>query len=141
MSWAVLGTFAAGALFALLATVTWLEAGFEPAALQPLVPLLPLVIGCAAFNALGEEVVYRSGPLAALVGVVGARQALLMTSVWFGLAHYFGSIPEGFGGVVQPGALALLGSAMVTTKGLGWPFLMHVAVDLVVFASIALVST
>jgi membrane protease YdiL (CAAX protease family) len=140
--WAVLGPVAAGVPFALLAAVVWLESGLEPAALERLVPLAPLVIGCAAFNALGEEVVYRSGPLATLVGVVGSRQAVLLTSVWFGLAHYFGSVPDGFDGVLQSGALALLlGSAMVTTKGLGWPFLMHFAVDLVVFASIAVVST
>ncbi|MGR6964033.1 CPBP family intramembrane glutamic endopeptidase [Geodermatophilus sp. URMC 61] len=142
VSWAVLGPVAAGALFALLATMTWLESGLEPAALERLTPLLPLVIGCAAFNALGEEVVYRSGPLATLVGVVGSRQAVLLTSVWFGLAHYSGSVPEGFGGVLQSGALALLlGGAMVATRGLGWPFLIHVAVDLVVFASIAVVGT
>jgi membrane protease YdiL (CAAX protease family) len=142
MSWAVLGPVAAGALFALLATVTWLESGLEPAALARLTPLLPLVIGCAAFNALGEEVIYRCGPMATLVGIVGSRQAVLLTSVWFGLAHYFGSVPEGFGGVLQAGGLALLlGGAMIATRGLGWPLLMHFAVDLVVFASIAVVST
>ena len=62
VSWAVLGTVAAAALFALMATVTWLQSGLEPAALERLVPLLPLVIGCAAFNSLGEEVVYRPVP-------------------------------------------------------------------------------
>ena len=122
--------------------MTWLDAGLEPAALAGLVPVLPLVIGCAAFNALGEEVVYRSGPLAALVGVVGPRQAVLLTSAWFGLAHYFGSVPEGADGVLQSGVLALLlGGAMVATRGLGWPLLIHFAVDLVVFASIAVLST
>ena len=142
VSWAVLGPVAAAALFALMATVAWLQMGLGPAAWERLAPLLPLVIGCAAFNALGEEVVYRSGPLATLVGVVGPRQAVLLTSVWFGLAHYSGSVPEGFGGVLQSGVLALLlGSAMVATRGLGWPFLLHFAVDLVVFASLAVVST
>ena len=141
VSWAVLGPVAAAALFALMATVTWLQTGLGLAAWERLVPLLPLVIGCAAFNALGEEVVYRSGPLATLVSIVGPRQAVLLTSVWFGLAHFSGSVPEGFGGVLQSGVLALLlGSAMVATRGLGWPFLLHFAVDLVVFASLAVVS-
>lgn len=141
-SWASLGPIAAVALLASLATVTYSDAGLEPTALDRLVASLPLVVGCAAFNALGEEVVYRSGPLATLVGVVGSRHAVLLTSVWFGLAHYFGSVPEGFGGVLQSGVLALLlGSAMVATKGLGWPFLLHFTVDLVVFASIAVVGT
>jgi membrane protease YdiL (CAAX protease family) len=142
VSWAVLGPVAAGGLFALLATSVWLESGLEPAAWERLAPVLPLVIACAAFNALSEEVVYRSGPLATLIGVVGSRQAVLLTSVWFGLAHYSGSVPEGFDGVLQSGALALLlGGAMVATRGLGWPLLIHFAVDLVVFASIAVVGT
>jgi membrane protease YdiL (CAAX protease family) len=142
VGWAVLGPVAAGTFFALMATVTWLDAGLEPAALVGLVPVLPLIIGCAAFNALGEEVVYRSGPLATLVGVVGPRQALLLTSAWFGLAHYFGSVPEGPGGVLQSGVLALLlGGAMLATRGLGWPFLIHFAVDFVVFASIAVLGS
>ena len=45
---------------------------------------------------------------------------------WFGFAHYFGSVPEGALGVIQSGTLALLlGSAMVTTRGLGWPWIIH----------------
>ena len=136
------GPVAAAVLVAVLTSATWLQAGLEPAALERLVLALPLVVGCAALNALGEEVVYRSGPLATLVGVVGPRQAVLMTSVWFGLAHYSGSVPDGFAGVLSSGLLALLlGGAMVATRGLGWPFLVHFAVDLVVFASIAVLGT
>src|SRR3712207_9441208 len=86
VSWAALGPVAAAALFALMATVTWLQMGLGPAAWERLVPLLPLAIGCAAFNALGEEVVYRSGPLATLVGVAGPRPAVLPTSVQIGSA-------------------------------------------------------
>jgi membrane protease YdiL (CAAX protease family) len=138
-NWAVLGSIATVVLFAVMAGGTWLDSGFGPGSLRRLVQLLPLVIGCAALNAFGEEVIYRSGPLAALVGVVGPGQAILMTSVWFGFAHYFGSVPDGPVGVIQSGTLALLlGSAMVTTRGLAWPLIIHVALDVVVFASIAM---
>jgi membrane protease YdiL (CAAX protease family) len=138
-SWAVVGGIAAVVLFAIMAAVTWLDSGFGPGSLRRLAQLLPLVIACAAFNAIGEEVVYRSGPLATLVDVVGPGQAILLTSAWFGLAHYFDSVPEGAVGVIQSGILALLlGSAMVTTRGLGWPWIIHVALDVVVFASIAM---
>jgi membrane protease YdiL (CAAX protease family) len=141
LSWAVLGSIAAIVLFAMMAGVTWLESSFGPGSLGRLAQLLPLVIACAAFNAFGEEVIYRCGPLATLVGVVGSGQAILMTSVWFGFAHYFNSVPEGAIGVIQSGLLALLlGSAMVTTKGLGWPWIIHLAIDVVVFASIAMAS-
>jgi hypothetical protein len=53
-----------------------------------------------------------------------------------------GSVPEGPGGVLQSGVLALLlGGAMLATRGLGWPFLIHFAVDFVVFASIAVLGS
>ncbi|WP_280140577.1 CPBP family glutamic-type intramembrane protease [Geodermatophilus africanus] len=72
---------------------------------------------------------------------LGPRQAVLMTSLWFGLAHYSGSVPDGFAGVLSSGLLALLlGGAMVATRGLGWPFVLHFAVDLVVFAWIAVLA-
>lgn len=65
-----------------------------------------------------------------------------MTSMWFGLSHYYGGTPEGPVGALQAGALALLlGKAMVATKGLGWPWIIHVAMDVVVFASIAVAAT
>ena len=100
-----------------------------------------MILACAAFNAFGEEVIYRSGPLATLVGVVGSTQALLLTSLWFGLAHYFGSMPEGPAGVVASGGLALLlGRVMLATRGLAWPWLMHFAIDTAVFVSIALAT-
>jgi membrane protease YdiL (CAAX protease family) len=140
-SWAMVGSIATVVLFTMVAGVTWLDSGFGPGSLRRLAQILPLVILCAAFNAFGEEVIYRSGPLATLVGVVGPGQAILMTSVWFGLAHYFNSVPEGAVGVIQSGILALLlGRAMVTTRGLGWPWIIHMALDVVVFASIAMAA-
>jgi len=142
LNWAAVGPALAGTLLVLFGVPTWLGSGLGLEFFVRLGPFLPLVIGAAAFNALAEEIVYRAGPLATLTRVVGPRQAVLLTSVWFGLAHYFGSVPEGFGGVVQSGVLALvLGWAMVATRGLGWPWILHFAIDLVVFASIAVGSS
>ena len=42
---------------------------------------------------------------------------------------------------MSDGRTVVLGGAMVATRGLGWPFLVHFAVDLVVFASIAVLGT
>lgn len=60
-----------------------------------------------------------------------------MTSVSFGLGHYCGRIPTGPVGAVQCGVLALLlGAAMIGDPG--WPaLLIHIALDVVIFASIA----
>jgi membrane protease YdiL (CAAX protease family) len=141
VSWAVVATSAAVAIFALLAVASWPASGLGTARLTDLLPWVPVILACAAFNAFGEEVIYRSGPLATLVEVVGSTQALLLTSLWFGLAHYFGSIPDGTAGVVASGVLALLlGGAMLATKGLAMPWLMHVAVDTSIFISIALAT-
>jgi len=40
---------------------------------------------------------------------------------------------------VQSGLVALLfGSAMVETKGLAWPWIMHFVIDLVIYTNLAL---
>jgi membrane protease YdiL (CAAX protease family) len=141
VSWAVVATSAAVAIFALLAAASWPASGLGTTPLQELLPWIPAILAGAVFNAFGEEVIYRSGPLATLVGVVGATQALLLTSLWFGLAHYFGSVPDGAAGVVASAGLALLlGGAMLRTKGLAWPWLVHIAVDTAIFISIALAT-
>jgi membrane protease YdiL (CAAX protease family) len=141
VSWAVVAPSVALVIFVLLAAASWPASGLGTTPLQRLLPWIPVILACAALNAFYEEVIYRSGPLATLVGVVGSTQALLLTSLWFGLAHYFGSVPDGVAGVVASGGLALLlGGAMLATKGLAWPWLMHVAIDTAIFISIALAT-
>ena len=142
LHWGALGTIATVLLFAGFATQMWLDGAFPADWLQRLLPVAPLVLVSAFFNAFGEEVIFRSGPLGLLHRIVGSTQAILMTSMWFGLAHYYGGTPEGPMGALQAGALALLlGKAMIATKGLGWPLIIHIAMDVVVFASIAVAAT
>jgi membrane protease YdiL (CAAX protease family) len=141
-SWAVVGTITTTLLAGGFAAQMWLEGAFPGQGLQRLLPLAPLVMAVAALNAFGEEVIYRAGPLAFLVRVVGPNQAVLMTAAWFGLGHYYDAIPSGPTGAIQAAALGLLlGRAMVATKGLGWPWIIHTAIDLVIFASIAVAAT
>jgi membrane protease YdiL (CAAX protease family) len=87
LSWAVLGTIATVLLAGGFAALMWLEGAFPGQGFDRLLPLAPLVVAVAALNAFGEEVIYRAGPLAFLLRVVGPNQAVLMTSVWFGLGH------------------------------------------------------
>ena len=99
---------------------------------------LPLILLTAALNAFGEEVMYRAAPLATLLPAVGPGHALWLTSLWFGLGHYYGGIPSGPVGVVQAGLLALLlGRAMLDTGGMGWSWIIHLAIDTVIFSFIA----
>jgi len=96
----------------------------NPAALSNLaavLPWLPLVLLNAGLNAFGEEVLFRGAPLGTLLPAVGPKHALWLTSLWFGLGHYYGGIPSGPVGLVQSGLLALLmGKAVLDTRGLGW---------------------
>ncbi len=52
------------------------------------VPLLPSVLFFAAVNALTEEIYFRASFLSTLHDVVGKTHTLLLTSVYFGLAHW-----------------------------------------------------
>lgn len=102
-------------------------------------PWLPLVLLSAALNAFGEEAMYRAAPLATLLPAVGPKHALWMTAIWFGLGHYYGGIPSGPFGFVQSGLLGLLlGKAMLDTRGMGWPWIIHVSLDIVIYSFIAM---
>jgi hypothetical protein len=69
---------------------------------------------------------------------VGPRHALWLTALWFGLGHYYGGVPSGPVGFVQSGLLALLlGKAMLDTRGIAWPWTIHVALDTVIYLFIA----
>lgn len=101
-------------------------------------PLLPAVLLLAAVNAFTEEVYFRASFLATLVAPIGRAHALLITVVFFGLAHYLYGSPPGIAGAAMTGFLAyLLGKAMLETKGLAWPWLIHIVPDVVIFASYA----
>jgi hypothetical protein len=72
------------------------------------------------------------------VGQWRAMPALLLTAVFFGLPHHYG-FPPGIGGPILTGFLAwLLGKAMLETMGFPWRWVIHVAPDVVIFFSYAL---
>jgi membrane protease YdiL (CAAX protease family) len=112
LRWGVVGTIATVLLVAGFATQMWSITAFIAYGWS-LIMLSPLVIASAALNAFGEEVIYRAAPLAFLHRVVGSGQAILITSVWFGLGHYYGGIPSGLSGAVEVGSLGLLLGAMM----------------------------
>ncbi len=102
-------------------------------------PLLPAALLFAAINAFTEEVYFRSSFLATLPEAVGRSHALLMTVLFFGLAHYLSGSPPGIPGAVMTGFLAfLLGKAMLETRGMLWPWFIHFVPDVVIFVSYAL---
>jgi membrane protease YdiL (CAAX protease family) len=109
--------------------------------LDKVIPLLPATAILALMNAFGEELAYRATPLSQLWQVVGKRQALWMTSLWFGLGHYYGGISFGAIGAIFFTFVAILfGKAMIETKGLALPVSMHILGDIVLFLILALGS-
>ena len=59
--------------------------------------------------------------------------------LWLG--HYYGGFPSGPAGMVQSGLLALLmGKAMLDTRGMGWAWTIHVAIDMVIYVILAVTS-
>lgn len=105
------------------------------------VPLLPAVLVFALMNAFGEELFYRAAPLSQLWQVVGKRQAIWMTALWFGLGHYYGGISFGaMGAVFFTLSAVLFGKAMLETRGLAVPVFMHLLGDVVLYIFIAINS-
>lgn len=139
LGWAPFGTavslLLAGSFFAFLL-------GQIPGGASVLVralPWAPVILVGAALNAFAEEGMYRAGPLATLLAAVGPRHALWLTALFFGLGHYYGGFPSGPAGMVQSGLLAvLMGKAMLDTRGMGWAWIIHVAIDTVIYVVLAI---
>lgn len=95
---------------------------------------LPFAIAFAVMNAAQEEFRFRAVLLGHLIPNVGAGHALLVTSLIFGLGHWFGH-PSGPSGVLMAGFAGLLwGKSMIDTRGFAWAWLIHGFQDVVIFS-------
>jgi membrane protease YdiL (CAAX protease family) len=102
---------------------------------------LPAILLFALMNAFGEEMVYRAAPLSQLVPVISQGQANWITAVWFGLGHFYGGFPDGPLGAGQAALVGLLfGKAMLATKGMALPVLLHIVVDMVIYLFLAMAA-
>jgi membrane protease YdiL (CAAX protease family) len=134
----VLFTLVVGALFALVLSQLMPPTG----SWGLLLPYLPAMVLFALMNSFGEEMAYRAGPLSQLYPVIGREAANWVTAVWFGLGHYYGGIPSGPMGVVQSGLIGLLfGKAMLETRGMVMPVLLHWLIDMVIYTFLVLSLT
>ena len=101
-------------------------------------PLIPVALLIAAINAFNEEFTLRAAPLSELCPVVGKQQALLITTVLFGLGHFYG-VPNGVLGLLLSGFLGwFLGKSMLETKGSFWAWLIHFIPDVFIFTFYAM---
>jgi len=114
--------------------------GMKPSGSQflRLIPMLPSVIFYAALNAFNEEMFFRAPMLATLEPIGGSIHALWMAAYFFGISHYFG-VPIGiFGALASIFMGWILSKAMLETRGLFWPWFIHILSDIVIFSFLAM---
>jgi membrane protease YdiL (CAAX protease family) len=115
----------------------WLLSRLPFSVLGQVVPVLPGVLLFAALNAFNEEMTFRAPMLATLELPAGARPALWMSALFFGIGHFYG-VPYGWLGILLAAFSGwLLGKAMLETRGLFWAWWMHFLQDVVIFIFIA----
>ncbi len=100
--------------------------------------VLPCALATAVVNAANEEFQFRCVPLAHLRGVLPIREAMLLTSIFFGVAHYYGQPSGPIGVVMATIAGWIWAKSMVETRGAGWAFAIHMVQDIVIFCFLAL---
>lgn len=128
---------AVGTLLLTLLTAT----GFAlPPGLGRLWPLLPLIVVLALANSFAEGVAYRNAVLGPLAGELPKGALVLASAVFFGAAHVDG-VPSGPIGAVMSGVLGwFLARAMLETRGLLAPWIVHFLQDVVIFSTIVLLG-
>ena len=132
-----------GTIFAVVfstVTLVFLALSYRPSlnAIVQTLPLVPVALLIAAINAFNEEFTLRAAPLSELWHIVGKKQALMITAVFFGLGHYYG-IPNGVLGVLLSSFLGwFLGKSLLETKGFFWAWLIHFLPDVFIFTFLAM---
>ena len=101
-------------------------------------PLVPVALLIAVINSFNEEFTLRAAPISELLSALGKRQALMITTFFFGIGHFYG-VPSGIVGVLLASFLGwFLGKSMLETKGFFWAWLIHFIQDAFIFTFLAI---
>ncbi len=137
--WKTFGPIVAVTAATMIGLFMW--AANQPSAdvLTRTIPLAGTVLFYSLLNGFSEEISYRASLVAPLNRAVGKNQAMALTAVFFGLAHYAGGVPLAvFPTVVMTGFLGwLMAKSLIETKGLGWAWFIHAVGDIPVFFFLA----
>lgn len=136
-TWRLLGLCWAVGITAGTATAMTIALNPSASELAAVIWALPVIAVLAATNTVNEEFGYRNVPLALLPGLIGDRQAVLLTGVLFGLAHYYGNPPAASGVVLATFLGVLLAKSMLETGGSKWAWGIHWLQDMVIFTTLA----
>jgi len=77
-----------------------------------------------------------------LEDIIGGKHALYLTSLYFGIGHFYG-VPSGVIGIILSSFLGyILGKSMLETRGFFWAFSLHFLMDfwIYIFASLSFMS-
>ncbi|MDG7001290.1 MAG: CPBP family intramembrane metalloprotease [Nitrososphaerota archaeon] len=92
------------------------------------------------FPNINEEFTLRAAPLSEIVQALGKQQALLITTAYFGLGHFYG-MPNGIPGVELASFLGwFLGKSLLETKGFFWAWTIHFVQDVFIFTFLAMAA-
>jgi len=88
---------------------------------------LPVILAVGLIRSFQEDFRFRIVFLARLAPTTGARQALLMSSLLFGLVYWMGaSPPNGWLGALISGVAGwILGASILETRGIAWIWIIH----------------
>lgn len=97
---------------------------------------IPYVLFFSLCNAFSEEIIFRYVIISGLQEHYPKIVVLIVSSVLFGIPHYFGN-PSGVVGVIMSATLGyILAKATVETRGLGLAFCIHFIQDVIIFSAI-----
>jgi hypothetical protein len=132
-----------GTIFAVIfasVTLLYLTLASPPTlnSIEKALPLIPVALLIATINSFNEEFTLRAAPLSELWTTIGKQQALMITTLFFGLGHFYG-VPSGILGVLLSSFLGwFLGKSMLETKGFFWAWLIHFLPDAFIFTFFAI---
>ncbi|HQF87539.1 MAG TPA: CPBP family intramembrane metalloprotease [Acidobacteriota bacterium] len=137
--WKIFGPIVAVTAATMIGLFMWMANRPTAEVLTHTLPLVGTVLFCALLNAFSEEISFRASLVAPLHRTVGKNQAMALTAVFFGLAHYAGGVPLAvFPTLVMTGFLGwLMAKSLIETKGLGWAWFIHAVADIPVFFFLA----
>ena len=101
-------------------------------------PLIPVTLLIAVINAFNEDYTLRAAPFLDFGIELANNKALMITSLFFGLGHFYG-VPNGLLGVLLVSFLGWFsGKSVLETKGFFWIWLIHFLPHVSIFTFFAI---
>lgn len=101
---------------------------------------MPIVLLISISNSFSEEMIYRFAINGNLMSASSKLSLILISSVLFGIPHYFG-FPSGIIGVIMSATLGyILSKATYETQGIGIAWFIHFLQDVIIFTAVMMMN-